>query len=721
MQCEAGDVPPRWYNTRYQTRLAQARGVTHSNDEEMRPPCHSNLPMTEPLSILKRPTTDPSSASTDATDDFLSKSAVMLGLHHTTTGSLVGQTADHFSDTVLMLSTCHMEPIAPTKRPCPHSGVQTVDTPAVIQDHIPKDHKKGTQGMMPYITPDSAVPSPVNQTIFWLDPSTGGWYQKHPDMGYCRVELTMAQANQLIPHDQTPTAHVTESGLFPPIHSLSSITQSALEPSAPKPTSPEPSAPTESTLTDPTVVIAVSSAAPTVHFNPLQTPTYDSTVVEEVSIPTSTVRPELPRPPRIKELVDVETLMVVMSVPKLAPLTTVRPSPQAEKSHISPYMQLPGKVGVDYFYEFATCLRCKETGSHVLSCALHYEYPVALILDSKGFCLQARFNDQPPKPSNYGLEPYTYYPTRGLVAYQFREQPGKTSRSCYLHKIELKAPTLQHPLASLTPVYGHDITAIYGSQRERLHPLEEASSSLPDSSWGEAAKDCDELRNAGGDGMGECIDNAVHKNRELFGADDDDPAQEQPFKGAEEGASEVHARRKSTEPKHFNYHNPPMWTTPTGLILTGWKMRCPVCYHQDRHSAMCSEWHELPIILWIQPMFIHGIVHYMTYADGEWWHDRDPKPRQLWGRGHHVHRLDEGIDCLLEWGASFPKGEHEEQLESRKFEGEVPNLDLTVDSTQGRDGFIDDPYVPGDQGYHPLSRREHARQSRTQNPAQDAP
>ncbi len=91
--------------------------------------------------------------------------------------------------------------------------------------------------------------------------------------------------------------------------------------------------------------------------------------------------------------------MVVTSIPKLAPLTTVTPSPQAEKSRVSPYMQLPGKVGVDYFYEFATCLRCKETGSHALSCALHYEYPVALILDSKGFCLQARFNDQPPKPS----------------------------------------------------------------------------------------------------------------------------------------------------------------------------------------------------------------------------------------------------------------------------------------------------------------------------------
>ncbi len=86
-----------------------------------------------------------------------------------------------------------------------------------------------------------------------------------------------------------------------------------------------------------------------------------------------------------------------------------------------------------------------------------------------------------------------------------------------------------------------------------------------------------------------------------------------------------------------------------------------------------------------------------------------------------MHRLDEGTDCLLEWGVSFPKGEHEEQLESRKFEGEVPNLDLTIDSTQGRDGFIDDPYVPGDQGYHPLSHWEHAHQSCTQSPAWDTP
>ncbi len=685
MQREAGDVPPQWYNTRYQTCLAQARGVTHSDDEETHPPRHSNLPMTEPLSILKHPTPDPSSAPMDATDDFLSKSAVMLGLHQTTTGSSVGRAADHLSDTVLTLSTRHMEPTAPTKRLCPHLGVQAVDTPTVIQDPIPKDCKKGMQGMMPYITPDGAVPSPVNQTIFWLDPSTGEWYQKHPDMGYCRVKLTTAQANQLVPHDQTPTACVTESGLFLPVHSLSSIAQSALEPSVPNPSSPEPSAPMESSLTDPTMVIAVSSATPTVHFNPLQTPTYDSTVVEEVSIPTSTVRPELPRPPKIKELVDVATSTVATSVPTLAPLTTMMPSPQAEKPCISPYMQLPEKVGVDHFYEFATCLRCKETGSHMLLCALYYEYPVALVLDSKGFCLQARFSDQAPKPSNYGLEPYMYYPIRGLVAYQFRDQPGKTHRCRYLHKIELKAPMLQRPLASSTPVYGHDIAAIYGSQRERLHPLEEASSSSPDSSWEEAAKDFGDLRDADGDGMGEGADNTAHRNRELLEVDDDDPTQEQPLDGVEveDGAAGVtHAKKKSTESMRFHYHNPPMWTTPTGLILTGWRMRCPVCYHQDGHSATCSERHELPVILWIQPMFIHGIVHYMTYADGEWWHDHDPKLQQLWGRGYCVHRLDEGTDCLLEWGVLFPKGENEEQLVSRKFEGEVPNLDLTIDSTQ---------------------------------------
>ena len=174
-------------------------------------------------------------------------------------------------------------------------------------------------------------------------------------------------------------------------------------------------------------------------------------------------------------------------------------------------------------------------------------------------------------------------------------------------------------------MYGHDIATIYGSQKERLHPLEEASSSLPDSSWGEAARDFDELCKAGRNGMGEGTGNAVHKNRELPGADDDDDhVQEQPFDDVEEDiplfpetvvhrksktapkeAKEEepllletvvchmgveHAKRKSMEPKHFYYHNPPMWTTPTGLILTGWRMRCPVCYHQDGHSATCSEW-----------------------------------------------------------------------------------------------------------------------------------
>ncbi len=86
-----------------------------------------------------------------------------------------------------------------------------------------------------------------------------------------------------------------------------------------------------------------------------------------------------------------------------------------------------------------------------------------------------------------------------------------------------------------------------------------------------------------------------------------------------------------------------------------------------------------------------------------------------------MHRLDEGTDCLLEWGASFPKGEHKEQMESQRFEGEVLNLDLTIDSTQGRDGFIDDPYVPGDQGYRPLPCGKCARQSHTQSSTRDVP
>ncbi len=85
-----------------------------------------------------------------------------------------------------------------------------------------------------------------------------------------------------------------------------------------------------------------------------------------------------------------------------------------------------------------------------------------------------------------------------------------------------------------------------------------------------------------------------------------------------------------------------------------------------------------------------------------------------------MHRLDEGTDCLLEWGALFSKGKSDEQMVSRKFESETPHLDVTFDSTQGRDRYIDDPYVPGDQGYHPLLQWEQTCLNRTQG-AQEAP
>ncbi len=504
-------------------------------------------------------------------------------------------------------------------------------------------------------------------------------------MGYCHVKLTTAEADRLVLHDQMPMAPTAESGLFPPVHSLSSIAQSASEPPAPNPLSPEPSAPTESSLTDPMVVVVVSSAAPIVWFNLMQTPAYDSTVVEEVAVPASTVHPELPWPLAIKELVDVSTPTVVSSIPTLAPLTMVTPSPQAEKPRISPYMQLPGKLGIDHFYEFALCLKCRETGSHTLSCPLQYKYPIALVLDSRIFCLQARFNTQAPKPSNYGLELYMYYPTRGLVAYQFQEQQGAL-RSHYLHKVELRAPILRCPLVSSTPVYGHKIEALQDSGKERLHPLEEVSSSSPDSSWVDAEKDLEVLCGTNDRKMGGSMNDMEPKERESLEAGEYDTAQEQPFNGTEveDAASGGRdPREMSRRSEHFHYHNPPMWTTPKGLILTGWRMRCPICYHQDRHSLKCSKCEELPVILWIQLMFIQGIVHYMTYADGEWWYDQDPKLRQLWGRGHRVHRLDKGTDCLLEWEASFPKGKSDKLMMSRKFESETPNLDLTFDSMQG--------------------------------------
>ena len=66
------------------------------------------------------------------------------------------------------------------------------------------------------------------------------------------------------------------------------------------------------------------------------------------------------------------------------------------------------------------------------------------------------------------MEPYTYYPIRGMVAYQFRQQAGKVGRDKYLHRIDLAALALQRPLASSTLVYGHDYAQ--EGQREELHP-----------------------------------------------------------------------------------------------------------------------------------------------------------------------------------------------------------------------------------------------------------
>ncbi len=171
-------------------------------------------------------------------------------------------------------------------------------------------------------------------------------------------------------------------------------------------------------------------------------------------------------------------------------------------------------------------------------------------------------------------------------------------------------------------MYGHEIDTLHDGGQERLHPLEEVSSSSPDSSWVDAAKDLETSRGMNERKTGESVDDVEPRERESLEAGEYDTAQEQPFNGTEaEGATpDVESPREmSGRSEHFHYCNLPMWTTPKGLILTGWRMRCPVCYHQDGHSLKCSECEELPVILWIQLMFIHGIVHYMTYADGEWW------------------------------------------------------------------------------------------------------
>ncbi len=320
-----------------------------------------------------------------------------------------------------------------------------------------------------------------------------------------------------------------------------------------------------------------------------------------------------------------------------------------------------------------------------------------------------------------------------------------------MHKFDLPAPpvpVLQRPLASSTPVYGHDYaqegqgedapfqphSSREGTAKSPAGLQQPESGNVPDSE-----ESSDSLQEQPFEDDPPLFpETPVRRKKQPQEMEHRSPSGSRPAAGdtgnerVERGVDRGNERvergnerveRERVPLKRYHYRNLPIWTTPAGLLLIGWRMRCPVCYHQDGHSAACSERWELPVVLWIQPMFIHGIVHYMTYADGEWWHDCDPKPRQLWGRGHHVHRLSEGTDCLLEWGASFPKSGHpaQDQRESQRFGGDVPFLDLMLDSTQGRDGFIDDPYIPGDQGYRSLPRRERTREVRTQSPTQDTP
>ena len=92
-------------------------------------------------------------------------------------------------------------------------------------------------------------------------------------------------------------------------------------------------------------------------------------------------------------------------------------------------------------------------------------------------------------------------------------------RDKYLHKIDLQTPALQRPLASSTPVYGHDYALAHEGQREELHPLEDAPSS-PNSSWDEMAKGLADPRKLEGGAMPES------------GESLEDPfVQEQPFDG----------------------------------------------------------------------------------------------------------------------------------------------------------------------------------------------
>ena len=106
-------------------------------------------------------------------------------------------------------------------------------------------------------------------------------------------------------------------------------------------------------------------------------------------------------------------------------------------------------------------------------------------------------------------------------------------RDKYLHKIDLQAPALRRPLASSTPVYGHDYALAQEGQREELHPLEDAPSS-PHSSWDETAKGLADPR--------KLESGAASENEK---SSEDSSMQEQPFEGDVPLFPETVVRRKN--------------------------------------------------------------------------------------------------------------------------------------------------------------------------------
>ncbi len=83
-------------------------------------------------------------------------------------------------------------------------------------------------------------------------------------------------------------------------------------------------------------------------------------------------------------------------------------------------------------------------------------------------------------------------------------------------------------------MYGHDYAIVHENQREQLRPLEEASSSSPDSSWDEAAKGLGDPQKAEG--------GATQRSEE---SSDDPFTQEQPFDGDVPLFPETVVRRKN--------------------------------------------------------------------------------------------------------------------------------------------------------------------------------